>query len=113
MRRETVPHFAETAEPFRVTPPEAAGYLLVLIGTHSGKATRRVEGGRKLDGMVDVFGELPDHIVPDHGQDGEHGRSGGDGVGDTGVEHAGGAETGVVPGLGNAGKGKGKGPPAK
>jgi len=57
VRRETVPHFAETAEPFRVTPPEAAGYLLVL--SVRPRSSRLSEGlSRPLRRAPRLFNEL-------------------------------------------------------
>jgi hypothetical protein len=84
------------------------------------EATRRVESGRKLDGMVDPFGESPDRVVIERGANKNvegNGLAGSD-VGKKGAEHGlGPAERsdsarGVVPGVDEAvrGKGKAKGP---
>jgi hypothetical protein len=83
------------------------------------EAARRVESGRKLEGMVDVFGESSDRVVngrgPKDDADGD-GLAGSD-VGKHGAEHGLGpgqrpdTGRGAVPGLEDTvpGKGKGKG----
>lgn len=71
----------------------------------TGEAARRIEQGKKLDGLVDVFAETPDRIERSGGEK-EHGRQG---LGNDSARH--GASSGVVPGKGlGLGKDKGKGP---
>jgi hypothetical protein len=77
--------------------------------TFVGEAARRVDGGRKLDGMVDAFGESPDRVNVDRhrrgpdrdgvaGSDGKHGADEGIPPGQSRTD------TGrPVPGLGNQG----------
>ncbi len=82
------------------------------------EAARRIDGGRKLDGMVDSFGEAPNRIVGvrDHGQSRERdpGEIPGSDVGkhgaDKGVGPAErpGTAQGAVPGLDDIAHGKGK-----
>ncbi len=82
------------------------------------EAARRVEGGRKLEGMVDAFGESPDRVVGDRGakKDPEGAGLAGSDVGKHGAEHGLGpgerpdTARGVVPGVDDVrGKGKAKG----
>ena len=81
------------------------------------EAARRIESGRKLDGMVDVFADSHDRITVDRGAEREHGQSGlaGSNVGGRGADQGlGPAERpdgarGAVPGLDDAVRGKGKG----
>jgi hypothetical protein len=86
------------------------------------EAARRVEQGRKLDDMVDLFGESPNHIVVDRGSDKDKDRQGlaGSDVGKHGADQGvGPAEPpgragGAVPGLDEAVRmKKGKGPKPK
>ncbi len=82
------------------------------------EATRRVESGRKLEGMVDVFGESQSRVVNDRGAAGE-GKGGGgligSDVGSHGAEQGLGpaerpdAARGAVPGLDDTVRGRGKG----
>ncbi len=80
------------------------------------EASRRIESGRKLDGMVDSFGESPNRIVPDRGaaKDRDPGEIDGTDVGkhraDQGVGPAEkpGQARGAVPGLDDIAQGKGK-----
>jgi len=83
------------------------------------EATRRIESGRKLRGMVDVFGESSSRVVKDRGtgdQDkGRGGLAGGD-VGNRGADQGlapaerSDAARGAVPGLDDTVRKQGKGP---
>ncbi len=76
------------------------------------EAARRIERGRALDGMVDVFGESPDHVASDRGHGDATRRSARDGLADAESVHHGRADKGVVPGAGrgkdNPGKKQGR-----
>lgn len=80
------------------------------------EAARRVEAGRKLDDMVDAFGESPDRLVGAGGakKDGDGGGLAGSDVGKHGAEHGlgpgerAGTARGAVPGLEDAAPGNGK-----
>ncbi len=84
------------------------------------EATRRIESGRKLEDMVDVFGESPNRVVGAHGAKKDASGEGlaGSDVGKHGADHGvGPAERpdtarGTPPGLEDAvhGQGKAKGP---
>ncbi len=85
------------------------------------EAARRIENGRKLDGMVDLFGNSPNHLVIDRGPDKDKDRSGliDSDVGRRGADQGltpgeePGAAHGAVPGLDDAVHGRGKGPKKK
>lgn len=69
-----------------------------------GEATRRIDAGHPLDGMVDVFGEAPGHLNREAEREGQ-GRDAAAGAEGLARGH----DKGFVPGAGNSGKGKAKG----
>jgi len=72
------------------------------------EAARRVEGGRKLDGMVDPFAESPSRIAGDRGASKNHDPGEVEGT-DVGKHRADqGVGPGAVPGLDDVVHGKGK-----
>jgi hypothetical protein len=72
------------------------------------EAARRVEGGRKLDGMVDPFAESPSRIAGDRGASKNHDPGEVEGT-DVGKHRADqGVGPGTVPGLDDIVHGKGK-----
>ncbi len=106
-------------------PPGEIAALLETWRAEGGKdtrafadeAVRRIESGRKLDGMVDPFAESPDRIKHDREPERDRDREGlaGSDVGkrgaDQGVGPAERSDTGreAVPGLGDAAHGQGNG----
>ena len=104
-------------------PPGELGALFDAWRAEGGKdprafvseAARRVENGRKLESMVDAFGESPDRVVSDRGAKTDPDGSGvaGNDVGMRGADHDLGpaeradAARGAVPGVDDAVRGRG------